>query len=562
LKRIVRKVAPVKVPHPEWRELLSSDYNTWNHVRTGAEDSPRVLLATSVGGHVGVTTWDSLLAIALTLRGAKVDVLLCDEVLPACEQCMVFKFLGTPDFVRHGPKRDICPACFSQAEAMFKSLGIRVHRYSHFLQEEDRRRAEDTARSLPVDQIASYAPGGVPVGEHAFAGALRFYARGTLTEEPEGEAVLRRYFRAALLTQAAVSRLLDEQDYVCASFHHGIYIPQGIVGAVARSRGVRVVNWMPAYRKKTFIFSHDDTYHHTLMTEPVSQWEAMDWTPEREAELMDYLRSRWDGSRDWISFNRAPENDLKEIERELGIDFSRPCVGLLTNVIWDAQLHYPTNVFPNMIEWMVETIRYFAGRPDLQLIIRVHPAEVKGAIPSRQAAVEEIRRAFPELPPNVFIIPPTSPISTYVAMLQCNAVVIYGTKTGVELTSMGIPVIVAGEAWIKNKGITTDPRSVREYFEILDRLPLEGRLSEEVTRRARKYAYHFFFRRMIPTEVVTPAEGNPPYRIRIDGLDALRPGRDAGLDIICEGIMTGSPFVYPAELEGKPAEPAMAAAAL
>ena len=61
--------------------------------------------------------------------------------------------------------------------------------------------------------------------------------------------------------------------------------------------------------------------------------------------------------------------------------------------------------------------------------------------------MEEIRRAYPQLPANVFDIPPESNSSTYAAMYQCDAVIVYGTKTGVELSSMGIPVVVAGEAW-------------------------------------------------------------------------------------------------------------------
>ena len=77
-------------------------------------------------------------------------------------------------------------------------------------------------------------------------------------------------------------------------------------------------------------------------------------------------------------------------------------------MIWDAQLHYPANAFKDMLDWVLETIRYFAGRPDLQLLVRIHPAEVRGNIPSRQPLLAEILGAFPELPPNVFVIPPES----------------------------------------------------------------------------------------------------------------------------------------------------------
>ncbi len=52
-------------------------------------------------------------------------------------------------------------------------------------------------------------------------------------------------------------------------------------------------------------------------------------------------------------------------------------------------------------------------------------------------------------------------MSTYALMSLCNSAIIYGTKMGVELTSVGLPVIVAGEAWIRNKGLTHDARHPR-----------------------------------------------------------------------------------------------------
>ncbi|MBW1897326.1 MAG: capsule biosynthesis protein, partial [Deltaproteobacteria bacterium] len=329
----------------------------------------------------------------------------------------------------------------------------------------------------------SIAGNSLAVGEHAFAGALRFFGTGDLAGEPYAEDVLRRFFEGALLATFVTDRLLHEIPFQCATFHHGIYVPQGLIGEVTRHAGVRVVNWIQAYRKRCFIFSHDDTYHHTMMTEPTDRWENMSWNSEIEDRLLGYLKSRWKGTRDWISFHSEPQFDLGEISREIGIDFSKPTVGMLTNVMWDAQLHYPANAFPNMREWVTQTIAYFKTRPDLQLLIRVHPAELTGMVPSRQKVVDEVKKAFPTLPQNVFIIPPESRVSTYAAMLQCDAVIIYGTKTGVELTSIGIPVIVAGEAWIRNKGITLDAGSIKAYLNLLDHLPLDKRLDDETKRR-------------------------------------------------------------------------------
>ena len=72
-------------------------------------------------------------------------------------------------------------------------------------------------------------------------------------------------------------------------------------------------------------------------------------------------------------------------------------------------------------------------------------------------------------------------------------------------------------------------------------------MSETKIQRARKYAYHFFFRRMIPLEFLEPTGKNPPYHVKISNLGQLLPGRSNGLDIICNGILNGDNFIYPAE---------------
>ncbi len=549
-QRLERRRAEAPKPHTNWAGLLQNDADAWQQAREAARGGPKVLIATSVGGHEAIAPVEALLGVALTLRGAEVHFLLCDQFLPGCMQPTLDSVENHREFIRHGSSRTLCRSCFPTGRMEFEPLGLTIHRYGDLVTQEQKNEAATNARTLPPAEIPGFRLDGLAVGEHAYAGALRYFARGGLDGEPDGEAILRRYFQAALLTVYAVQNLLSRQHFDATCFHHGIYVPQGLIGEVARSRGLRVVNWNPAYRKHCFIFSHSDTYHHTLMQEPTSAWETMTWSPQLEEEVMSYLRSRWYGTRDWVWFHEKPQEDLAKIAAEVGIDLTKPSIGLLTNVMWDAQLHYPANAFPNMLDWVLRTIAYFAARPDLQLVIRIHPAEIRGTVPSRQKIADEIARAYPQLPPNVFVIPPESNVSTYAVMLQCDSVIIYGTKTGVELSSFGIPVIVAGEAWIRNKGVTMDAEDAVGYFRLLDQLPLGRKMDEATIQRARQYAYHFFFRRMVPLAMMEPQQGWPPYHVKLDGLDDLQPGRSPGLDVICQGILEGTPFIYPAESLG------------
>jgi hypothetical protein len=448
----------------------------------------------------------------------------------------------TPEILLSRNDTPRCRSCVPAGMNAFGRLRLQVHRYRQYLTPDDLSLSKEFSASVALKDIQDFKFEGYAVGEHAFAGALRYYARGDLDGEPFAEGVLRRYLRAAVLTVQAVKRLLEMNFFNAAVFHHGIYVPQGVIGEVCRQAGVHVVNWNPAYRKHSFVFSHDDSYHHTMITEPVHVWEGMDLDLSRESNIMAYLKSRWHGTEDWIWFHEGGVESSDAIARETGVDFRKPCIGLLTSVMWDAQLHYRSNAFHSMLDWTVQTIGYIQNRPDLQLLIRIHPAETTGMIPSRQKMKDEIDKAFPKLPANVFIIPPESRISTYAAMQRCNAVIIYNTKAGIEISCMGIPVIVAGEAWIRNKGFSIDVSSAEDYFNVLDRLPFEAGLSQSQLLRAKKYAYHFFFRRMIQLPFIRSREKGR-FELDLKSPDELRHGHFQGLDVICDGIVKGSPFI-------------------
>jgi len=529
--------------YPNWRPLVAADPTLWPSARAAARGGPRVLLATAIGSYAHAITLESAVAAALTFRGAEVHALLCDGAMTACAECDASLYPNMARFVDRGPSGDLCRDCTWPAARVYAQLGLTVHRYSQWLTADDRAEARRLAGSVAFEDIRTLTVDGLAIGEHAWAGALRFFAVGSLEGQPAGEAVLRRYLEAALLTAFASRRLLRAERFSTVVLTHGIYVPWGILGEVARREGVHVVTWNVAYRKRRFIFSHDDTYHHTLMTEPRDQWEQRELTPAQDRELTKYLSSRRDGLFDWIVFHQPQRRDPEEIARQIGLDRSKPVIGLLTNVTWDAQLHYPANAFPNMLEWLVQTCEYFATRPDLQLLIRVHPAEISGFPPSRQPVLPELRTRLPQLAPNIVVVPPESDMSTYALMSLCNAAIIYGTKMGVELTSVGLPVIVAGEAWIRSKGLTRDASTPAEYFRLLAELPFRSRVDGDQLARARRYAYHFFFNRMIPLPFLDPKAGFPIYQLRLERLEELLPGASSGLDTICDGILQGRPFV-------------------
>jgi hypothetical protein len=547
LRHLKRHIFKQPIPESPWKEILErSQPFLEKYVRPSSRI--KVLGATSVGSHAAARVIDSLVGSAMWLRGADVTMLLCDHALPACERAMYVDFPWLREFAKHGPRKSLCDTCFSSGSAYYRPLPFPTVTYGKYLSEGTQAAALRMAEGFSIEDCFGYEDEGMALGEQARAGVLRFFGKATFEQEDPKFvlAVARRYLAGAVTSARAAEAAIKALKPDVVVGHHGVYVPQGVIGAVARKLGVQVVNWGPSYRNTTVIYSHGDTYHHTFMDEPVRHWESYELGESRTKALMEYLEQRRGGKGDWswVTPDRGDNALVEEhsrILRELGLDPAKPSFGLLTNVLWDAQLYYDGRAFDNMLDWLFTTIDWFIANPDVQLVIRVHPHEVKGG--NRQPTGPEIRRRYPDLPTNIKLVDRASAYSTYALMDLCQAVLIYGTKTGVELAPYGTPIVVAGEAWIRGKGISIDITDRLQYLALLKDLPSVKKLDEPTILRARRYAYHYFFRRMIPLASIDP-EGGADMKMRIREISDLLPTRDPGLDVICSGIMTGADFIY------------------
>lgn len=532
---------------PRWKEIIGEDWDDWLKRIEEAKGGPKVLIATTIGGNSALAPLEGLFGLALTLRGAEVHYLLCDKSLPACQNAYGTDDEAQKKFLENGPA--LCDWCYDCGSKNLGPLGLPVHNVSTLLSKEERAEAKNVSQQIEFDKIKNLEHGGINLGESINSGALRFFGRGDFEGEDLAEPVVRKFLEGALLTYNVLEKLHTEYKFEHTIVNQGFYVPHGVAVDMANKHGSHLVVWDLAYKKCCMTISHNNTYFRIHKDDSLDEWNKQDFSEEQEAEIVEYLTSRWSGKNDWRKFLESGETvEPKEIFEELGIDPDKPTIGLLTNVVWDAQVFYPGNAFENMMDWLITTIKHFQERPDLQLLIRVHPAEEKSWQRSRQFVVDEIKKVFPEIPDNVFIIPSKSKINTYKAMMGCDSVLIYATTAGLELLCLGLPVIVAGQAWMRNKGVSIDVKSKEHYQELLEGLPFGKKLSAKELSAARKYAYHYYLRKMIELGVTEhqPYE-NAPYKIPNLGLKGFEKGQDVGLDVICDGILENEPFVFPME---------------
>ena len=213
VRNAYRKVFPSQGEQPDWPQLLGQDFERWTALRDALPaDAPRVLLLSSHGSP-WVTNIDSVLAVAFALRGVRAHVLLCDETLPACQQSTRELLPSEDEMLSHGPRRVLCGPCHRPADRMYRDLGVPVESLGTYVTPEERAEAVAIAQKVTAEEIPGVTLAGYRVGEHAMAGALRFFARGRLNDEPNGEAVLRRYLQAAIIVARGADRLMKKHRF-------------------------------------------------------------------------------------------------------------------------------------------------------------------------------------------------------------------------------------------------------------------------------------------------------------------------------------------------------------
>jgi hypothetical protein len=487
-----------------------------------------------------------ILAHALHLRGQSVALMACHRALSACVIDPLGNHRGSLSKEIKGAFTQGAGSCVhctgGFAELARHSLVPFLSLSEHALAD-DLPSAEREVGALHPSAYRGHHHAGVHVGEHAFASAIRATGRGTLEDTPLHNEIFRRQLIAAIVCARVAHRAMEALKPGQIGLTHGIYVDHGTIAEVARVRGIPVTVYVRPYRQSTVMLCRGDTYHRALVTEPNSLWEDHPLTLVQRKRLLDYIASRRSGAQDSITYHPNPIEGQDRIRKLLDLDETKPTVTAYTNVMWDAQLYHASSAFPDMLAWLFATIDHFIGRPDRQLVIRVHPAEVKAVKKSLQPVVSEIASRYGELPDNIKVVRPESDISSYDLAEMSSANIIYGTKMGLEMALMRRPVIVVGESFVRGKGFTHDASTPAEYQRLLDaaeNLPAMDGTSYE---RALRYGYHFYFRRQIDLPFFTEEKGR--VILHLDDYSALCSGVNKNLDVICDAFAAGTEMLAP-----------------
>lgn len=494
-------------------------------------DGPRVLFFCPHGTWATHVATEAVIALALRLRGARCEFLTCGAVQPIC--------------IQGGRSAARCASCFHYVQDFIIPFGLPL-RSARGLSGRGNRAGDGTDfAAYDLDGLLDYNRDGLPLGRMILPSVRWVLRRGTLLPDERTLATYRAFLQSAVVMLGTFRELLRSFSFDVIFCLNGDLLEESILCALARQKDVRLVSYERGFRPDTLFFAHDAPACRYNVDGLWPHYAARSLSA-KEARVLDaYLASRRRGVRGigGVVFWPSIEHDQRIVRERLGLD-DRPIATLFTNVLFDTAVQNREVAFRDVFDWLDSTIRQFAANPGWQLVIRVHPSEVRDVNrESLEPVAQWIGERFPSLPDHIKIVPPESDLSSYTLINLSRVGLVYSSTIGLEMALVGKPVIMAGEHHYRGKGFTDDASSSEDYRELVRRrLASEQQLSPAQLELARRYAYFFFFRAMIPFKLVTePRRGQ--VRFNFDSLNELLPGRDHGLDVICDGILDGRSFV-------------------
>jgi len=506
----------------------------------GSGAGPRVLFLSMRGWSTHIM-WEATLAHATRLRGATPVFATCGGRLPICDAANVHSAPPMP-----------CWSCGEYATSGLRTAGFDPLTLRDLVDVP----AETRAARARVDAVHSvheceeFVDDGLPVGRLVRISVAWFLARGSLPDNDKVLDTYRRFLVSGQVLHRAFDRLLDRARPDRVVLLNGTFFAEAILFELCRRRGLPVVTYERGFSADSLVLSAgrpaadlvvDDAHWRDAASRPLGAVEA---------RLLDQVldgRTRGEDLSD--NFWERRTEDVARIRADLRLPEGRPLAVLFSNILWDSAVQGKEIGFAGLDAWIVETIRGFARRPHADLVVRLHPAEIRLANhPTEERMGDVIAREFPALPPNVRVVPPESDVSSYSLMSMATLGLVYTSTTGLEMAARGIPVVVTAMTHYRGRGFTVDADDVATFWTEVDRLLASRDAAEGERHRelARRYAALFLLRFMQPLPLVHEETRGRP-RLRWHSLEELQPGRVPSLDRLCAGILDDAPVVTPVD---------------
>lgn len=533
---IKRGILPQKTQANYLQELDKIGRELLNSKLYEERDKKVKILMTSFSIHAPCFLHDRILSYALRLRGADIIPMYCDSIQKT--ECNVYGGVWGGNLFKRN-----CKYCREQSKLLWNDNSIKSLPLSKFISQEEILKIDKIIESMSIDWI-DYAEGPFSFGKWAKDILVNNYTVGDYHLIPRYDELGKAHLRNLLLLEKAYRNILDatQPDRVISNdSYYGMWT---ILQKICEQRDIPFYSHWIGGRPNGWCYAYNDASMNLDFSKSWDTFERIPLSEVQKQKVNDWINTRSTG-KDMIldtASLQAFNSDDYDFSK---IDLTKPIALLPSNVIWDLAALNKQIVFIDMIDWIAQTIHWFADHPQYQLIIKPHPAELHPAIPETE---ERVNIALSEkgvaIPSNVFLLTPQVKCTVYDLLPICTVGLVHTTTVGIEMAAKGIPVITTARAPYRSFGFTLDPTNQKDYYDDLERC-LAGQKHIQCQRQIEKaykfilfYHYHYYTK----IDIMDYSWGKSP-QLKVQSIADLTPGKNIYLDYIVDSILDGAPIV-------------------
>jgi hypothetical protein len=395
---------------------------------------------------------EALVAEALQQSGAELVYVTCGEVLQ--ERCTAMSAFGLGFTAALPDRQRICRICSGRADTLRRRLGLRGYDLSAVLTADDRRRVDAIMDATTRENYLDLKLFDLPVGKLALYEVLLHRKKGNLALADDEWEEYKKHLRGTLIAALCGTRILDQERPDRVVTYNSLYAVNRVVSLLARRHGALDyflhAGGNLSRRLQTLMIGRESTIHYLKVL--VSQWHRFRHqacSPRAIEQITDHVLVLRRGQ-SVFGYSVGADRQRIDVRALYGIEAGQKLI-VATMSSPDERFAAQTIgalppegalLFPTQVEWIQALLKFVAGRPDLFLLIRVHPRE----FPNKREGVKSehgrlLEAQFAQLPANAGVNWPADGVSLYDLAEDTDAFMNAWSSAGKEMALLGIPVI-------------------------------------------------------------------------------------------------------------------------
>jgi hypothetical protein len=398
-----------------------------------------------------------MLAKTLDEAGQAAVVLSCSGLLPICT--VKFATLKVPTSW-NDTENPVCVACRATRKRTAEDYELLEVSLESLLNADDRVSIDEVVRRFEKS-LWTAEHDGIEFGLICLAEVLRDRRKHAVEElDQQDVTLLRGLLRSSLAVYLAVQKLSVRFNLHQLAYF-GEYAYWQAPQILAARQGIGLLALSHGYHRDIDrrLLSIRPRHYMVHAFEQIDGWNKYSGYPIRPeivGEIADGALFRLTNQGGASTYSPTWSQESEKVFDELGLSRERRtliaypssydeyvCIAGQLKALGFAYPDRP-QPFADQESWLRELVEWVSKRPDLQLIVRMHPRMGVGHRHSTISSdYRKLKDAFAILPPNVVVLWPESKVSSYTIAEFADAALISWSSMGLELARFGVPIVAA-----------------------------------------------------------------------------------------------------------------------